>query len=269
MQMTHNDYLNVLFDADDHVNACFDSVKETQSYLRGEWDSSPQWVCCNALGPGGTRAQRNLTKLRNFVIEFDGLDVEDQLHEIYQLGIPFSTIVYSGNKSLHAVISLETPLNLADYKSIARKLKVICDKADPACLEPARLTRYPREDQPLLEVKGRVANVDFFRWISSFGLDNLDREHNARKRKYEQRHGELTRTAKRYLAGLSKREQAHTDSLVAAKNLFDMGYSKQDVLDIMTNARQTYMSEPYIISRSKVTGLVEWVMDNWDDEQER
>ena len=75
--------------------------------------------------------------------------------------------------------------------------------------------------------------------------------------------GTLTRTAKKYLGGSSTKDTAHFESMVAVKNLLEMGNTPEIVSDIISNTRQLYLSEPKSQSDEKARLLVDWVVENW------
>lgn len=72
----------------------------------GSKDLKMEYFCLNPLE--GRKVDLNVTAYRNFLIEFDTIDLDQQLHLLSELEklIPIRTITYSGYKSYHAVISL-------------------------------------------------------------------------------------------------------------------------------------------------------------------
>lgn len=113
------------------------------------------------------RADLNVTCFRNLIFEMDSLPLDDQLRIFRNSDIPFTSIVYSGGKSYHAVLSVEggvcgdthTLSGVDTYKNIWSRLAAKLDKEavklgysypdgkssfiDHACKNPSRLTRYP------------------------------------------------------------------------------------------------------------------------------
>ena len=113
------------------------------------------------------RADLNVTSFRNFIFEMDSLPIEDQLKIFRNSDIPFTSIVYSGSKSYHAILSVEpeacsdahTQIGIDNYKSIWKRLAAKLDREavkmgyaypdgkssfiDHSCKNPSRLTRYP------------------------------------------------------------------------------------------------------------------------------
>lgn len=111
------------------------------------------------------RADINVTCFRNFLLELDGMPMEQQIAHVTAL-VPVSSIVHSGGKSYHFIISLEDALpSLMDYRNVARQLHALVPQADPACKNPSRLSRLPgrlRPDtgnmQQLVQLGARVPN---------------------------------------------------------------------------------------------------------------
>ena len=62
------------------------------------------------------RADLNCTSLKNLMFEIDGIPLDDQLELLFRSGIPWTAIVFSGNKSYHAILSLEDNLGIVTGK---------------------------------------------------------------------------------------------------------------------------------------------------------
>lgn len=119
-----------------------------------------------ALNPiKGFRRDENCTAYRNFLIELDFGSMEDQRFYIErQIKLPFSAAIFSGNKSLHYLISLDQDLPSEKiYRYIAEWILNIATAADQNIKNPSRSIRIPgafREpgkQQQLKEFKGIVA----------------------------------------------------------------------------------------------------------------
>lgn len=87
--------------------------------------SITEFICCNPILSGEHRAAKSIASLRNFVFESDSMSLEDQKTFIkYAMkfhGLPVSTAIFSGNKSIHFTISLENPVEEGVYLSSPRK----------------------------------------------------------------------------------------------------------------------------------------------------
>lgn len=131
----------------------------------------------------GRRADHNVSAYRNILIEMDKTPLEEQVQHMRTIELPFSTQVFSGNKSYHFIISLETPLQTRkEYnRLVARVYKAVGDdKVDQACKNPSRFTRAPgyiRTDttkaQELVAVNGRISNERLEQWLVSRGVEPI------------------------------------------------------------------------------------------------
>lgn len=119
------------------------------------------------------RLDANVTCYRNILCEFDSGTIESQLKLIRESGLPYSTIVYSGGKSLHVIVSLQEPFTTeAEYRAQALAIYGKLggrDVVDYKTQNPSRFSRTPgaiRDGivQELIEVKGRVAMADVKAW---------------------------------------------------------------------------------------------------------
>lgn len=252
-------YLNILFREGEYINACSDvmdtSIRPLES-VRG----SPKWVCCNPLVKGGSRKRKYVKDMRNIVVEFDDdtMTPYDQLAHVNRLGMPYSTAVFSGNKSVHFVIALNDPVCNTTYKQICARIKKMRIGNDPACLEPCRLTRAPGVGQELLVVNG---NVEFDRldaWLPE--INNRPLEF-----KYKDVHVKrLTKKTRQFLAGQVPKDVGHAAAIHAAKNLTELGMKREQIVNAMRNARALYLPEEDPEDNHRKTMLIlNWVWNEW------
>ncbi len=136
------------------------------------------------------RADMNVHKFRNFMFEMDNESLNDQRLILHGCGIPWTAIVYSGGKSLHAILSLGTTLGgehtkdgVAQYKTIWKRLALKIEEfansvgfsnvIDPSSKNASRFTRYPetvRDNgvrQSIILLDARVSYEDFNTLLSS------------------------------------------------------------------------------------------------------
>lgn len=147
------------------------------------------------------RADVNVTAFRSFLFEMDSIGLKDQLKILEASGIPFSSIVYSGGKSYHAIVSLEDCLfgdliedecgdKAKEYKRIWKRLRAKIDYegqrigialpkhaksfVDSSCQNPSRFTRMPfsfREDkgtvQELIKIDKVLPLGEFYNLLNS------------------------------------------------------------------------------------------------------
>lgn len=103
------------------------------------------WTRVNPTERGCITADR-VTNYRCAVVECDDLPIDDQLKLIRILRLPCAAIIFSGNKSIHAIVKIDAK-DKAEYDIRVRYLYNVCDAnglpVDPACKDAARLTRLP------------------------------------------------------------------------------------------------------------------------------
>lgn len=197
--MTLNNFLQTLFDPD--TSTCYTALPTGISVKKwpSEYDT---FFCINSLdsvndrNPEASyhdtkkprRADCNVTCFRNFLIELDSMALESQI-EYVTSRVPVTSITYSGGKSYHFIISLETPLQtLQEYKTLAARLHAHLPLADKSCKNPSRLSRLPfatRKDtgkeQTLVQLNSRIAlqaltSVLPLVSVKNFQTQNVDKE---------------------------------------------------------------------------------------------
>ena len=256
-----NEYLNLLFRRGEYINVAKESVRETGS-VPVDRRVEGRWICANPLYPGSSRKQVNVYEYRNLVIEMDQPDMT-QAQQMEAMTLPYTTAVFSGNKSVHFVIALAEAVDRDTYKALCRRIKVWGEGLiDPACLEPARLTRMPREGQPMLKARQRVSLNELDQALPQVAKEEYVRNRSEIKIAPV---FELTKKARDYLTGQTSREDAHGASLHAAKNLFELGMTYEQTMDMMRTARWLYMPyEPREDNKYKTRKIVDWVAEEWD-----
>ncbi|NBS98237.1 MAG: hypothetical protein EBT08_19140, partial [Betaproteobacteria bacterium] len=158
-------FLTTCFDVGDRINICRsikdgdrerpDGAGETRS--REEWlelfkgDGLKDWqgdavgvyVSINANN-GKNRKAESITKFRHCLIEFDESTLQEQWAIIKRSGLPTSSIIKSGARSLHAWVEIRA----ANAKEFAERVDFIYkhlehSKPDPANKDAGRLSRLP------------------------------------------------------------------------------------------------------------------------------
>lgn len=263
----------LLFRKGEHVNMCKVSPKESFNVIPVEEMAfgayHGKYFCINPLKAGSSRKQLNITQRRNILIEFDCDSLEDQWGIIRNKRIPFRSVVYSGNKSLHVIIALDKDIGKRYYRDIMKRLKRVLPEADAACFEPARLSRLASPSQPLQET-GSIITVDQLEeWLTSLGCSKEEYEViEAKQIAYnESQKGKLTRATMNLLAGVTPKEDAHRATIGATKNLQELGYSREDIIASLAKARQiTRPQESAEESIEKTGRIVDWVLTEWKKE---
>lgn len=106
-----------------------------------------------------SRKDLNVTAFRNFLFEMDTLALEEQQQLLKTNKIPLTSVVYSGSKSYHIIISLENDLSLEPHKLesiqkyketwkaiasyIAKEWNIDVKLFDESCKNPSRFSRFP------------------------------------------------------------------------------------------------------------------------------
>lgn len=167
-------YLEALFEPGDHVSYVTESwrnadgkylptagsstrtagelLAELQKY-HGDLESvfgtpDPEcgaWIRFNPMDGKGAKNE-NVTEFRYALVESDKIPVEQQNGIIHDLKLPIAALVYSGGKSLHAVVKVDAG-NYEEYRKRVEFLYAVCDRnglqVDRNNRNPSRLSRMP------------------------------------------------------------------------------------------------------------------------------
>lgn len=167
-------YLETLFEAGDNVGyvtecwqntdgkflptaGCWDRtagqlLAELQKY-GGDFgavfgDTNPEcgaWIRFNPLDGRGAKNE-NVTDFRYALVESDAISVEQQNGIMHDLQLPIAALVYSGGKSLHAIVRVDAG-SYEEYRKRVDFLYSVCDKnglkTDRQNRNPSRLSRMP------------------------------------------------------------------------------------------------------------------------------
>lgn len=205
-------YLETLFEPDENVGyvteswehdgkflpskGCYDRtagqlIKELYqckgdiSSVLGDYNSEVgAWIRFNPLDGKGVKNE-NVTEFRYALVESDTMDISAQKAIITELELPVAALVYSGKKSLHAIVKIDAS-TYEEYKKRVDYLYNVCNKnglkLDIQNRNPSRLSRMPgvmRNDkkQYLLDTNIGKENWNEWReWIESVNDDLPDPE---------------------------------------------------------------------------------------------
>lgn len=168
-----NDQIKQMFEPGEE--ACFGYSKFDVLPCPVEVGGAAQYVTLNPVTI--KRADDYVTSYRNILIEIDKGTIPKQLAKLKQSGLPVSSVVFSGGKSLHIIISLAKPLkDRAEYDNWVQAIYVAFDKdgkwVDAACKNPSRFTRLGGSIRPdngaeqvILQLNGRVDNEVIVEWL--------------------------------------------------------------------------------------------------------
>lgn len=142
------------------------------------------WIRFNPHDGKGVKNE-NVTEFRYALVESDTMDISAQKAIITELELPVAALVYSGKKSLHAIVKIDAS-TYEEYKKRVDYLYNVCNKnglkLDIQNRNPSRLSRMPgvmRNDkkQYLLDTNIGKENWNEWReWIESVNDDLPDPE---------------------------------------------------------------------------------------------
>ncbi len=111
-------------------------------------DPNPQcgaWIRFNPVDGNGVK-NANVTEYRYALVESDTLPLAQQNGILHELQLPIAALVYTGGKSLHAIVKVNA-IDEKEYRKRVEYLFSICDKnglqVDKANKNPSRLSRLP------------------------------------------------------------------------------------------------------------------------------
>ena len=140
-----------------------------------------------ALNPiKGFRQDINCTAFRSFLVEMDYGPIAQQLEYVKKMEMPYSAAIFSGNKSIHFLISLDKDLPSEKiYRFFSEWILGAVTLADQATKNPSRSIRIPgayrepTKKQELMEYRGPVTVEELTNWL---------RRHPGAKPKEKQEH---------------------------------------------------------------------------------
>lgn len=103
------------------------------------------WIRFNPLDGQGVKND-NVTEFKYALVESDTMDLEKQNAIMRELELPISALVYSGKKSIHAIVKVDAA-NYEEYRKRVDYLYNVCKKnglnIDNQNRNPSRLSRMP------------------------------------------------------------------------------------------------------------------------------
>lgn len=205
-------YLETLFDSSDNVGYVTETWEKDGKYLptKGCWDRTAgeliqllnncngdigsvigdyrkeagAWIRFNPLDGKGIRND-NVTEYRYALVESDSEELDKQNALIRELELPVATLVYSGKKSLHAIVKIDAG-DYNEYRKRVEYLYSICKKnglkVDTQNKNPSRLSRMPGiirngKKQFLIDTNiGKESWDEWKEWIEGINDDLPDPE---------------------------------------------------------------------------------------------
>lgn len=226
ISMIPKDFIAVLFDSDE--TTCWGRTK-FDTYVQNYPDDDAQFFSINPMKD--KRLDINVTAYRNILIEMDNGTLEEQKKILDT--VPFSTLVYSGGKSLHAIISLEEPLTSREqYDDLVRAIYIKVPECDKSAKNPSRFSRVPdfiRDNgvtQDLIAVRNRVKNDTVYEWA---GVKKQFLGIRASQIKFVATHKMLPVRALAFLQYGASEGVWNRQLFIAACDMFSVGYDLEEV----------------------------------------
>lgn len=201
-------YLETLFEAAENVGYVTESWVKEDKFLptKGAWDRTagelieklsgckgdigsvmgdynPEagaWIRFNPLDGKGVKNE-NVTDFRYALVESDSMSIDKQNAIIRELELPVACLVYSGKKSLHAIVRVDAA-DYLEYRKRVDYLYNVCKKngldIDSQNRNPSRLSRMPgimRKGQKQFLVDTNIGKDnwdEWYEWIEGVN-DNL------------------------------------------------------------------------------------------------
>lgn len=176
------------------------------------------WIHINPLDGKGAKKE-NVTAYRYALVESDAIGLGAQEEMLESLQLPIKKLVYSGNKSLHAIVQVDAK-DAEDYKAKVAEIYDLLDdygyQVDRQNKNPARLTRMPglfRQGKTQNVIRSHMGAKDWDTWsrlmtMKKFNLPAIDDPDDVRDVPVPYRppliHGILRRGHKMSLTGPSK-----------------------------------------------------------------
>ena len=136
----------------------------------GDYDKAAgAWIRFNPLDGNGVKNE-NVANFRYALVESDGTDIETQNRLIRELELPVAALVYSGKKSIHAIVRVDAA-DAKEYRQRVEYLYSICKKnglaIDTQNKNPSRLSRMPgveRDGKKQYLIGTNIGKADWAEW---------------------------------------------------------------------------------------------------------
>lgn len=150
-------------------------------------DQAGAWIRFNPLDGKGVKNE-NVTDYRYALVESDSMPLERQNAVIRELELPVAIMVYTGGKSIHAIVRIDAA-SYDEYRKRVDYLYSVCRKngldIDKSCRNPSRLSRMPgvmRKGKKQYIIDRNIGKANFAEWkdyIESINDDLPDIENLA------------------------------------------------------------------------------------------
>lgn len=147
-------------------------------------ESAGAWIRFNPLDGKGVKNE-NVTDFKYALVESDTMDLEQQAAVMRELELPIACMVYSGGKSIHAIVKIYAG-SYEEYRNKVDYLYKVCDQnglqIDKQNRNPSRLSRMPGvirkgKKQYLIDTNiGKESFDEWKDWIESLNDDLPDED---------------------------------------------------------------------------------------------
>lgn len=142
--------------------------------ISSDEDDSPlsggAWIRFNPMNGNGAK-NSDVTSYRYTLIESDKMSVSKQIAMIRALELPVAALVYSGGKSVHAIVRVDAD-TFKEYQRRVQFIYEICEKngfkADTQNKNPSRLSRMPGEyrgDKKQFLIATNIGHGSYKEWL--------------------------------------------------------------------------------------------------------
>lgn len=146
------------------------SIKDIIGYALSDYDEKAgAWIRFNPLDGKGIKNE-NVSNYKYALVESDTLPPGKQKSIIEELELPVAALVYSGNKSIHAIVHIDAA-SQEEYRRRVDYLYKVCRKnglpVDGADRNPSRLSRLPgimRNGKKQFLMATHIGKEDFDSW---------------------------------------------------------------------------------------------------------
>ena len=112
----------------------------------GDYDhEAGAWIRFNPMDGQGA-GNKNVTDYRYALVESDSMELSEQVELIKRMQLPVAVLMYSGGKSVHAIVKIEARSAVEYSQRVKQLYKVCADNGmiiDTQNKNPARLSRMP------------------------------------------------------------------------------------------------------------------------------
>ena len=145
----------------------------------GDWNSEcGAWIRFNPLDGKGA-SDSNVTDYRFALVESDEMSVDEQYSIIKKMELPCAALVWSGKKSLHAIVHIDAGTDYREYQKRVDFLYEVCKKnglpVDRKNRNPSRLSRLPgvtRAGQKQTLVAAEIGKSSWQEWADWIASQN-------------------------------------------------------------------------------------------------